>query len=258
MAEGDHSLEPVKRVRSPSASHSGHLHKQHINDCESIKSDIIPAILSQLTCEKQDETSPPQCSNELYKVNLHLVSLSTSSINKLTIQELRAILIHHGYSSVGSKEQLVLRVFLLRNNKRSGITAHEEEQVKDLIHVSYNIVLEQRRLALTSYVYRKRLLSTKNIQTKTLSIPIHVSCEQELRSLFKPTVDHLKLIRDTREKEDFTSSYAPHTGHPNLSESVDEQYKAKIKIKWHESEVAGSGWKPGWFTAIVQQYCHAT
>ena len=110
-------------------------------------------------------------------------------------------------------------------------------------------------------MYRKGLFSTQNIQAKTLSIPIHVSCEQDLRSLFKPTIDHLKLISDTREKEDFTSSYTLYTGHQNLSESVEEQYKqvgAKIKIKWDESEVAGIGWKPGWFTAIVQQYCHAT
>ena len=42
MAGSEHSLGRLKRERSPSASHSGRVHKRRIDDCDSPKSDVTP------------------------------------------------------------------------------------------------------------------------------------------------------------------------------------------------------------------------
>jgi len=33
---------------------------------------------------------------------------------------------------------------------------------------------------------------------------------------------------------------------------------AKIQIKWDKEEVVGTGWRGGWYTAVVNSYCEET
>ncbi len=147
---------------------------------------------------------------------------------------------------------------MLRQNKRVGITAREEEQLKDLIRLTYTLIYEQRKLSINSHVYRKRTYPLQTVKPHFVPLPNHVSCEQDLKVLFQPFMNHIDKERSKREEEDKT--YRPMLHKSNLGTNLpsDEQFKqigAKIKVQWSDTEIAGTGWRPGWFTATVQQYC---
>ena len=230
--------------------------------CKSMRIPVTSSLakhnLAELICKRKGEQCPPQYTQPLYHGNLSAVPCTTSAINKLTVHELRAILKHHGYSTIGSKDQLTLRVFMLRQNKRVGITAREEEQLKDLIYLTYNLIHEQRKLSITSHVYRKRTYTLQTVKPHFVPLPAHVSCEQDLKVIFQPLLDHIDKKRSNHEEEDQICPPMLHKSNLGTDLPSDEQFKqvgAKIKVQWSDTEVAGTGWRPGWFTATVQQYC---
>ena len=233
--------------------------------CRSMHIPVTSALakhdLAKLICETKGEPCPPDYTQPLYHGKLSAVPCTTSAINKLTIHELRAILKHHGYSTIGTKDQLILRVFMLRHNKRVGITAREEEQLKDLVQLTYKLIYEQRKLSLNSHIYRKRTYTLQTVKPHFVPLPNHVSCEQDLKLLFQAFIDHINKEQSKREEEDKTYPPIPNKGSPGADLPTDEQFKqvgAKIKVQWSNTEVAGTGWRPGWFTATVQQYCEET
>ena len=78
-------------------------------------------------------------------------------------------------------------------------------------------------------------------------MPSHIQSEQDLKHLFQPLLDHIEQERLKRESEDNNTPLVEQ----KTAEAVykeEEQFKqvgAKIKTQWNETEVAGSGWKPG-------------
>ena len=231
--------------------------------CRNLRIPVTPSLakhnLAELICKKKGEPLPPQYTQPLYHGKLSVVPNTTSAINKLTIHELKAILKHHGYSPIGNKDQLVLRVFMLRHNKRAAITAREEEQLKDLIQLTYKLIFEQRALSLSSHVYRRRAYALQTIKPHFVSMPSHIHSEQDLKHLFQPLLDHIEQERLKRDSEDKVGLRVLHQSSGTVSQ--EEQFKqvgTKVKIQWSDTEVAGTGWKPGWFTATVQQYCEST
>ena len=89
-------------------------------------------------------------------------------------------------------------------------------------------------------------------------MPAHVSCEQDLKVIFQPLLDHIDKKRSNHEEEDQICPPMLHKSNLGTDLPSDEQFKqvgAKIKVQWSDTEVAGTGWRPGWFTATVQQYC---
>lgn len=58
-----------------------------------------------------------------------------TSISHLPVSRLGETLHHYGFPVLGSKDQLALKVYLLRNGQSAAIKAQEEEQIKDLVAV---------------------------------------------------------------------------------------------------------------------------
>ena len=140
---------------------------------------------------------------------------------------------------MGSKDQLLLRVFLLRNGKKAAVTAREEEQLKDLVKLTTIVMFEQRTLSLTSHVYRKRSYTTGQKIPHFVAMPSHVNTENDLQHLFNPLLEHLRETKIRRETEDMNTvlNYTAQT--PEVpSEEQFTQVGAKVKIKWDESEIA--------------------
>ena len=78
-----------------------------------------------------------------------------------------------------------MRVFLLRQNKTVAITSREEKQIKDLINLAYKVILEQRKVHVTTHVYRKRTYTLQS-NSKFVAIPSHIVVEDDLhRVLFE-------------------------------------------------------------------------
>lgn len=97
--------------------------------CRGMKIPVTATLLKhqlvRLISEAKGEQPPPTPSETLYKGSISSVPKTITKINRLTIPELRAILVHHGYSAIGRKDQLVMKVFLLRSGQTSAITARE-------------------------------------------------------------------------------------------------------------------------------------
>ena len=63
-----------------------------------------------------------------------------STINQLPVAKLREILHYHGFSIMGSKDQLVIRVYLLRQGQTAAIMAKEEEQIKEFTKMFHHAI----------------------------------------------------------------------------------------------------------------------
>ena len=73
--------------------------------------------------------------------------------------------------------------------------------------------------------------------------------------MFNPLMRHLDAVRQHRVENDAKSTVQlkTYTVKPDLREFVCTP-GANIKIKLSAEEVGDSGWKPGWYKAIVQSY----
>lgn len=116
--------------------------------------------LVSLISARNDENYP-QLQKPLYSGKLSSVPTSTTAINKLPAGKLRAILKHHNCPVFGTKDQLVLRVLLLRQGHTKEIALPEEQQLKDVIKVSQRLIIAQRRLNLSSHVFHRRIYTTQ-------------------------------------------------------------------------------------------------
>ena len=228
--------------------------------CRQLKIPVTPALakhqLTSLILEKQGK-SLPLVNTTSYSGNLTAVPTTTAAINRLTITNLRSILKHHNLPIVGTKEQLVMRVFLLRHNRTSVATAREEGQIRDLIALAYDCINQQRQLYLTSHLYRKRTYTLKPSISEFVIVPSSIRSESDLTSLFQPLLSYIEDRKKCRKEKDKSSVLIPASGKES-SENDAERMKivgSKVKVKWSSLEVKESGWRPGWYAATVHKYC---
>ena len=97
-------------------------------------------LVSLITNKRGEE--PAECSH-LYTGKLTDIPKAVTAINHLPVAELRRILHYHGFPIIGTKDQLALRVYLLRQAQTAAITGREEEQIKDLICVFKLLIIYQ-------------------------------------------------------------------------------------------------------------------
>ncbi len=134
---------------------------------------------------------------------LAIIPTTTSTIAKLTVGKLRAILKYHGFPVTGGKDQLVLRVGLLRNGQRAAVTAREEEQVKYLVGITYKLILALRQLGLTRHTYYKRKFSSQRpTETSFVPPPTEVREASHLTNLFESLLSYLDTQRSQRKEQD--------------------------------------------------------
>ena len=221
--------------------------------------------LVSLITQKNGEAPPPESSTTQYCGRVQDIPTAITRINNtMTIPHLRSILKYHGLPHLGTKEQLVMRVYLLRHNESAAAAAREEEQLRDLINLAYKTIREQRRLSITAHVYRKRKFTLQKKDPHFVPQPQHVQTEEDLQSLFEPLLIQINTNRKKRKVADETLAFKPQVSSCEIStsDSTDEkvllqrvtQVGSRIKLQWTFDEVGTSGWKPGWYVAIVQSY----
>ena len=121
---------------------------------------------------------------------------SVASLSKLTVAKLRAILRYHNCSIVGCKDQLVLRVLLLRQGRTATMLVKEEQELKELIKI-IQLIFAQRFLKLSTRIYRKRTYHTTSTAS-FLPVPVRTHSETDLTDLFLPLLDYVALQHDQR------------------------------------------------------------
>ena len=111
--------------------------------CHQLGISATPALLKHQLCsliyQKQNEVEPPLLSTVLYSGNILSVPHTVSSIGRLTAAKLKAILRAHKLPYIGSKEELVLRVFMLRQGHCNEASLKERNAMIDLINVVKDI-----------------------------------------------------------------------------------------------------------------------
>ena len=155
------------------------------------------------------------------------VPRTIAAINHLPVAKQREVLHYHDFPILDTKDQLALRVYLLRHGQTSAIIAREEEEIKDLIRIYKVLALSQKKLQLNQFVPPPTNISSAN-----------------LHELFDPLVAHLDNQRCAREEKDRMSTVHLVTGAPPTCSSIKEkvsQVGAKVKIKWTLEEIGGSG-----------------
>ena len=210
--------------------------------------------------------SPPQMLT-LYCGKLALVPSTTTAISRLPISKLRGILHYHGIMTLGIKEELVLRVFLLKQGRTAAMFAKEAAKLKDLIRITEQLILSERTLDLMrpNHTYFRRTHSCIDHEDNLLEVPPHIKTLQDLSGLYRPLLEFINIVEKTSRENDERS-----TGHLNLSkksglevttstkqEQLKEQISAigsQIKVKWGKEELGNTGWQPGWYVADVQSY----
>ena len=230
--------------------------------CRKLKIPVTASVpkhqLARLIYEKQGKPLPPPSSGELYSGDLSTVPTTSVAINRRTIPNLRSILKHHNLPIVGTKEQLVMRVFLLKHNKTSAVTAREEGQIKDLIKLVYEVIYQQRQLQLTSHTYRKRTYTLRSSHHEYVTVPCTIRSESDLNKLlFEPILNLFDTRQKHREELDRSSVFRPLVRHESVNGDLTErlvQIGSKVKVRWSSDELQGSGWRAGWYEATVHKY----
>ena len=234
--------------------------------CRSLKLPVSPSLtkhqLVTLIANSKGEKEPDNSGVALYSGRLLNVPTTVKKINQLPVAKLREILHFHKLPLLGTKDQLSLRVYLLKHCQPAAVTAKEEEQIKDLVKIFKFLAFAQRKLQLSSHAYQKRTFTSKCHQAEFVSPPQRISITNS-HELFDPLVEHLDNMRQARKDSDSsqssTTSYT--TNPPPTSEVSQEEMKqvgAKVKIKWTADEIGDSGWRCGWYVAYVQAYDEET
>ena len=234
--------------------------------CHSLKIPVTSAVtkhqLVSLVSAKRKEAEPPQ--PPTYSGNLATLPNITSALTRIPVGKLREVLHYHDFPTSGIKEQLVLRVFLLRQGCTAAITAKEENKMKNTIKIHYKLILAQRKLncTLSAHTYYKRTHSSStSISTPLFPLPETIHSPDDLHLLFAPLLDYMNSQHSLREINDDSStlrmiSRKIRNPQQNKKELLQEitQTGAKIKVKWSAEEIGDTGWKPGWYVAVVTGY----
>ena len=92
-------------------------------------------LVSLITRERGEEE--PAEYDLLYTGKLIDIPTTIAAINHLSVAKLREILCCHGFPILGTKDQLALRVYLLKHAQTAAITGREEEQIKMCLSFLY-------------------------------------------------------------------------------------------------------------------------
>lgn len=71
----------------------------------------------------------------IYDGIINNVPSSVSQLNKKPIRYLRAVLSHHGILSVGTKEELIIRIGLLKCGQQQAVFSRERKALVELISI---------------------------------------------------------------------------------------------------------------------------
>lgn len=156
-----------------------------------VTSSITKHQLVSLIAQKRG-ISEPANSLPLYSSRITSLPTSTSAISHMPVAQLRAVLQHHNVSVSGTKDQLVLKVYLLRHGRTAAISA-KEEQVKDLIQITKQLIFAQRKLQLSTHTYQQRTYTSTTC--KHYIIVEGVRSETDLTNIFSPLVGFIDAFR---------------------------------------------------------------
>lgn len=178
--------------------------------------------------------------------SLHSLPKSLTSIRKLSVFQLKYMLNSKGICSLGNKDDLILRVFLLRNGRSHAIGENERADIKKTIQVAEECICEQQKEAIVKQINRIRKFSSQIDSRSKIPIPINIKSIKELSNIFFD----LKLFLNARldnEEAAIIEQPSENVGKESLELFFEIGSVVKVKVTSKDSPLG-----LGWFTGSVQ------
>ena len=129
-------------------------------------------------------------------VKLQSLPTSLTDLKNVPLADIKALLFAHNICTLGNKEDLLLRLFLLRNNRRSLIYHNNKGDVLLTIEIAEKIIYQQLKLAVFHEIHRKRRYESKSTFKAVIDLPIKVRSMNDMLHLF----GNLKMYLNTYKK----------------------------------------------------------
>ena len=93
---------------------------------------------------------------------------------------------------------------------------NERKQLKDLIKIADQLILEERQLHINNTVCQKHQYASE-YSTKQVPLPSHITKHEDLPNLFNPLLDYIDIVHQTRsENDDRSTVHLIHRKEPSL------------------------------------------
>ena len=122
----------------------------------------------------------------------------------------------------------------------------------------YDLIHSQRLLNITNHIFTKRTFSSTQNKI-SVPLPHHIHDYSDLCHLFDPLIQFVDIIHEQRSTTEIVTAVKSDLQCSTVKTDFDIKDQvcivgSKISIKWSKEDVKDSGWKPGWYTAYVQEY----
>ena len=131
-----------------------------------------------------------------YNGNIKSLPENISDIKKLSVATLKYVLKSHSLSICGNKDELVLRVFLLRHGRPYLSAISQAKAVMSTITIVKTVISEEVKKYFLETVDVKRLRKHRiNLKSRSsLPVPENMKCPSDLHTLFEPLERYINNI----------------------------------------------------------------
>lgn len=172
----------------------------------------------------------------------------------MSVYELRQILRFHNVWDCGTKDELVIRIEMVKCNRVYLAFYKELEGIKDIINTTKTLIRRQKEMYLTDpkVMYKKRIYSTPSGSSLSSSRPRSSASipHNNLKSILNiplgirldPLQREINVFEETKQVGHECTNYG---GIQNADIAAIRSSGAKILAYWRKDELGSTGWKTG-------------
>jgi len=206
--------------------------------------------------DKRDCAKPPPLVE--YNGDILCIPDSVTEIAKMSVYRLREILRVHNVLDSGNKDELVVRVGMVRGG-RSYLAFHRElEAIRNIINATRTLIIAEKSLYLEDpkVIHKRRKFATPSGPSIISMRPRdRASTPHQKQNAFLPVMDGLSLDNLEEALTPLSDELAIYQklqhGKNHLPKNVPAMLEAmrsvgaRVLVSWSKDEVGTSGWKSG-------------
>ena len=216
--------------------------------------------LAKRLVESQNLPLPP--SLEKYNGDLELVPHSVTELAKLFIFKLREILHFHNVLDCGTKDELAIRVAMVKSRRSHLAFMREYHALKNLVTAARTLIQFEKQMYLINpkIIVKKRKFPTQSSPTISTSrprdstsvftkqikafVPIPAGIEMNnLDEIFEQLTDEISLY--SAEETSFDDIVSKLKGLEKANIDAIKTVVADMLAFWSKDEIGKTGWKSG-------------